>query len=303
MANVLGKKLGTSLLNANLAVKSSKHNLSNWSSKKKLVVGTATAVGSSLVATAAALQYSVAATDLILHPPQLPWEHNNMFTTLDSASVRRGFQVYQQVCAACHSLEYISFRHLSGVSHTPEEVKALAAECQVLDGPNDEGNMYMRSGKPFDLLPKPYKNEKEARAKNGGAYPPDLSNIVYAREGYEDYIFALLNGYFDAPAGVNIDDSQHFNIYFPGNAISMGQMLYNEVIEYDDGTPATQAQLAKDVTTFLRWCADPYLDTKKLYVFRILCFGAMFVPLLWYQKRRFFTIIKSKKVAYKPVKN
>jgi len=300
MASVLGKKLGTNLLVGASQLKNvNSKNFSSWSTTKKAVVGLATALGGGAAATAAALQYSVSASDMMLHPPSLPWEHNQWLTTLDAASVRRGFQVYQQVCSACHSLEYIAFRHLIGVSHTEEEAKALAAECQVEDGPNDEGEMYMREGKLFDYLPKPYKNEKEARAKNEGAYPPDLSNIVMAREGNEDYIFALLNGYFDPPAGVELGDSQHFNVYFPGQAIGMGQMLYNEAIEYDDGTPATQTQLAKDVTTFLRWTSDPHLDWKKLTFFRILICGSIFIPMLWYQKRRYFTIIKSKKVAYK----
>jgi len=302
MASVLGKKLGSGLLNAQLVSNTTKHNISNWSKKKKVVVGAATAIGGGLAATAAALQYSVAASDMMLHPPHLPWEHNQWFTTLDAASVRRGFQVYQQVCAACHSLEFIAFRHLVGVSHTEEEAKALAAECQVLDGPDDNGEMFERSGKLSDYLPKPYKNEKEARAKNEGAYPPDLSNIVFAREGYEDYIFSLLCGYFDPPAGVELGDSQHFNVYFPGQAIGMGQMLYNEVIEYDDGTPATQTQLAKDVTTFLRWTSDPHLDTKQLYAFRVVILAAIFIPALWYQKRRYFTMVKSRKMAYKPTK-
>jgi len=265
-----------------------------------MVVGTAALIGGGLSATCAALQYSVSANDMMLHPPALPWEHNNWFTTFDAASIRRGFQVYQQVCAACHSLEFIAFRHLVGVSHTEDEAKALASECQVLDGPDDNGDMFNREGKLSDYLPKPYKNEKEARAKNGGAYPPDLSNIVFAREGNEDYIFSLLCGYFDPPAGVELGDSQHFNVYFPGQAIGMGQMLYNEVIEYDDGTPATQTQLAKDVTTFLRWTSDPHLDTKQLYCFRVVLASLIFIPLMWYQKRRYFTMVKSRKIAYKP---
>jgi len=303
-AKVMGKMaVGNGLLNAGLVSRThSKHNISSWSKKKKIVVGTAGLVGAGAVATAGALQYSVQASDLMLHPPAMPWEHNKWFTTLDAASVRRGFQVYQQVCAACHSLEYIAFRHLVGVSHTEDEAKKLAAECQVEDGPNDDGEMFMREGKLFDYLPKPYKNEKEARAKNGGALPPDLSNIVFAREGYEDYIFALLQGYFDPPAGVELGDEQHYNVYFPGGAIGMGQMLYNEVIEYEDGTPATQTQLSKDVTTFLRWTADPHLDKKQLISFRVFLAALIFVPLLWYQKRRFFTMVKSRKIAYKPTK-
>lgn len=144
-------------------------------------------------------------------------------------SVRRGYEVYKQVCSACHSMQYIAYRNLVGVTHTEAEAKAEAEQITVKDGPDDTGNYYTRPGKLSDYFPSPYPNEEAARAANNGAYPPDLSYIVSARKGGEDYIFSLLTGYHDAPAGVVLREGQYFNPYFPGGAISMAQVLYNEV--------------------------------------------------------------------------
>lgn len=148
---------------------------------------------------------------------------------MSGSSIRRGYEVYKQVCAACHSMRYIAYRNLVGVSHTEAEAKAEAEETQVRDGPDESGEYYMRPGKLSDYFPNPYANEEAARAANNGAFPPDLSYIVLGRKGGEDYIFALLTGYVDAPAGVVLREGQHYNPYFPGGAISMAQALYNEV--------------------------------------------------------------------------
>lgn len=139
-----------------------------------------------------------------LPPPQYPWSHKGMLDSYDHKSIRRGFQVYQQVCAACHSLQYIHFRDLVGVCYTEEEAKALAAEVEVVDGPDDEGNMFERPGRLSDPLPAPYANEQAARYANGGAYPPDLSLITSARPRGQDYVFALLTGYRPPPAGISV---------------------------------------------------------------------------------------------------
>jgi len=195
--------------------------------------------------------------ELSLHPPKLPWSHSGNFDSLDHASIRRGFQVYKQVCAACHSMRFLAYRNLVGVTHTEEEAKAQAEEIQTLDGPDESGEMFMRPGKLADYFPKPFANDAAASAANNGAIPPDLSFITLARHGGENYIYHLLNGYCDPPAGIELRDGQYFNPYFLGGAIGMGPPLYNEIIEYDDGTPATQSQLTKDVCTFLVWAASP----------------------------------------------
>lgn len=198
-----------------------------------------------------------------LHSPHFPWSHSGPLNSFDHASIRRGYQVYREVCSTCHSLDRIAWRNLVGVSHTVDEVKAMAEEVEYEDGPNDEGEMFNRPGKLADPMPRPYKNDEAARAGNAGALPPDLSLMTKARHGAADYVFALLTGYTDAPAGKEVAEPMVFNPYFPGTAISMQRVLYDGLVEFPDGTPATTSQMAKDVTTFLSWCAEPELDDRK----------------------------------------
>lgn len=247
-------------------------------------------------------QSTVHARDLHLHPPHFEWNHRGMFSSYDHASIRRGYEVYKQVCAACHSLKYIAYRHLVGVSHTEEEAKAEAAEVMVTDGPDETGAMFQRPGKLSDYFQSPYSNEQAARAANSGAYPPDLSHITLARHGGEDYLFALLTGYCDAPAGVNVPEGQYYNPYFMGGNIGMGQMLFDEAIEYSDGTPATASQLAKDVSVFLKWCTEPEHDTRKLMLIKVLMVFGVLIPGSWYMKRHKWASLKTRKIVYNPKK-
>lgn len=249
---------------------------------------------------ALALQRSVKANDLELHAPNYPWSHAGYLSSLDHASVRRGYQVYKQVCAACHSMDYLAFRNLVGVSHTEAEAKAIAEEFEILDGPDDNGEMFTRPGKLSDYFPKPYPNPEAARAANNGALPPDLSYIANARHGGEDYIFSLLTGYCDPPAGVTLREGLHFNPYFLGQAIGMAPPIYDEVLEYDDGTPATMSQVAKDVCTFLRWASEPEHDDRKRMGLKILLMGTFMTAVLYYMKRHRWSVLKSRKIAYKP---
>jgi len=265
------------------------------------VLGSLALTGGAVVATA--LAQPTFASDLVLHPPHYPWSHDGYLKSLDHASVRRGYQVYKQVCAACHSMKYLCYRNLVNVILSEDEAKADAEEAQIEDGPDDEGNMFMRPGKLSDHFPNPYKNEEAARAANNGALPPDLSYIVLARHGGEDYIFSLLTGYTEAPAGIKLMDGQYFNPYFPGYAISMAQALYNEIIEYDDGTPATQSQLAKDVATFLKWAGEPEHDVRKLYGFRALIILGFLAAISYYLKRHKWSTLKTRKLAFKPPSN
>ena len=140
----------------------------------------------------------------------------------------------------------------------------MAEDTEVMDGPNDEGEMFERPGKLSDYLPSPYPNEEAARYANNGAYPPDLSLIMKARHNGPDYVFALLTGYKDPPAGVAERETQYYNPYFPGAWIGMPMPLNEGAVEYDDGTPATATQMAKDVCTFLTWAAEPEADERKL---------------------------------------
>ncbi|GAQ91947.1 Cytochrome c1 [Klebsormidium nitens] len=231
-----------------------------------------------------------------LHAPAYPWPHNGIFSSYDHASIRRGHQVYQQVCAACHSMSQVAYRDLIGVAYTEDEVKALAEEVEVEDGPNDEGEMFSRPGKPSDYLPKPYANEQAARFANGGAYPPDLSLITKARHDGQNYVFALLTGYREPPAGVHVREGLHYNPYFPGGAIAMPKMLNDGGVEYDDGTPATESQMAKDVTTFLAWAAEPEHDERKLMGIKWMFVIALVYLQAVYYKRWKWAPIKSRRL-------
>jgi len=238
--------------------------------------------------------------DLTLHAPKLNWSHSGTFDSLDHASIRRGYQVYKQVCAACHSLRFLAFRNLVGVSHTEAEAKELAEEAQVEDGPNEAGDMFMRPGKLSDYFPMPFPNDAAAAAANNGAIPPDLSFITLARHGGENYIYHLLNGYCDPPAGIDLREGQHFNPYFPGGAIGMAPPIYNEIVEYEDGTPATQSQVAKDVCTFLTWAASPEHDARKRMAVKAVMMFSMLIGMSWYMKRHKWSVLKSRKIVYTP---
>ncbi|CAG8512041.1 21920_t:CDS:2 [Gigaspora rosea] len=224
-----------------------------------------------------------------LHPPAYPWSHKGPFSTFDHA---------REVCSACHSLDRIAWRNLVGVSHTADEVKAMAEEVEYTDGPNDEGENFQRPGKLSDYMPPPYPNEEAARASNAGALPPDLSLIVKARHGGADYLFSILTGYMEAPAGVEIREGLYYNPYFPGGAISMARALFDGLIEYEDGTPATTSQMAKDVTTFLAWAAEPEHDErKKMGVKAIIVISILTALSVWLKRARFASL-KSRKIVY-----
>ncbi|KAA1468773.1 hypothetical protein DENSPDRAFT_815290 [Dentipellis sp. KUC8613] len=235
-----------------------------------------------------------------LHPPQYPWSSQGWLDSFDHASIRRGYQVYREVCAACHSLDRIAWRNLVGVSHTADEAKAFAEEFEYTDGPNDEGEMFQRPGKLSDYLPAPYPNEEAARASNAGALPPDLSLIVKARHGKADYIFSLLTGYVDPPAGVEIRDGMNYNPYFPGGAISMPRVIFDGLVEYDDGTPATTAQMAKDVTTFLSWASEPEHDQRKKTGLKAVILFSALTAISLYVKRFKWAVLKNRKIFYNP---
>ncbi|KAH7850668.1 hypothetical protein Vadar_001282 [Vaccinium darrowii] len=226
--------------------------------------------------------------------PNYPWPHQGILSSYDHGSIRRGHQVYQQVCASCHSMGLISYRDLVGVAYTEEETKAMAAEIEVVDGPNDEGEMFTRPGKLSDRFPQPYSNEQAARFANGGAYPPDLSLITKARHNGQNYVFALLTGYHDPPAGISIREGLHYNPYFPGGAIAMPKMLIDGAVEYEDGTPATEAQMGKDVVSFLSWAAEPEMEERKLMGFKWILVLSLALLQAGYYRRLKWSVLKSR---------
>merc|ERR1712203_479051 len=197
-------------------------------------------------------------------------------------------------------MRFLAFRNLVEVAYSEEEAKTLAADCMIVDGPNDSGEMFERPGKLSDYFPKPYDHDPAAAAAPHGALPPDLSFLALARHGREDYIYHLLTSYCDPPAGVNLMDGQHFNPYFPGGALAMAAPIYNEIIEYDDGTPATQSQLAKDVSTFLVWAAEPYRDQQRKMGIKVMVLMSIIGGFVYYMKRPRWSVLKSRKIVYTP---
>lgn len=230
--------------------------------------------------------------------PPLKWAHQGALASFDAASIRRGFQVYRQVCASCHSVQSVSFRNLIGVTHDEAGAKKIAESYEIVDGPNDIGEMFERPGKLFDRIPGPYKNEEQARSANGGALPPDLSLMVKARHGGIDYIFSLLTGYVEAPAGKAMLPGLHYNPYFPGGAIAMAKQLSDGQVEYEDGTPATETQMAKDVACFLAWTAEPEHDERKKLGFTWLCALGVGILLTGFYKRFRWASFKTRKITY-----
>ncbi|TLD20542.1 hypothetical protein PspLS_08406, partial [Pyricularia sp. CBS 133598] len=238
-----------------------------------------------------------------LHPTKYPWVHEQWFKTFDHQALRRGFQVYREVCASCHSLSRVPYRTLVGSILTVDEAKALAEENEYDTEPNDQGEIEKRPGKLSDYLPSPYPNDEAARFANNGALPPDLSLIVKARHGGCDYIFSLLTGYpEEPPAGAQVGAGLNFNPYFPGTGIAMARVLYDDLVEYEDETPATTSQMAKDVVEFLNWAAEPEMDDRKRMGFKVLVATSVLTAMSIWVKRYKWAALKSRKVVYDPPK-
>ncbi|POR36584.1 Cytochrome c1, heme protein, mitochondrial [Tolypocladium paradoxum] len=236
-----------------------------------------------------------------LHATHYPWVHQQWFKTFDHQALRRGFQVYQEVCASCHSLDRIPYRELVGSILTVDEAKQLAEANEYPGEPDEQGEIQMRPGKLADYIPAPYKNEEAARFANNGALPPDLSLIVKARHGGCDYIFSLLTGYpEEPPAGVQVAPGMNFNPYFPGTGIAMARVLYDGLVEYEDGTPASTSQMAKDVVEFLNWAAEPEMDDRKKMGMKVLVVTSALWAMSVWVKRYKWAWLKSRKIAYDP---
>jgi len=214
------------------------------------------------------------------------WPFHGFFGRFDQSSLQRGFKVYREVCAGCHGIKHVSYRDLNSIGLTKDEIKSLAAEYEVKDGPNDEGEMYMRFAKPSDKFVGPYSNDKEARLANNGAYPPDLSLIVKARAGGADYLYSLLNGYVDEPEEFELNDGMYYNLIYPGKQIAMPQPIYDDMVEYNDGTIASQDQIIRDVTSFLAWTAEPELEERKSMGVKVIFFLILITLMLYAVKRK-----------------
>lgn len=214
------------------------------------------------------------------------WPTSGMFGSFDRAATQRGLQVYREVCAACHSLHFVAFRNLATLGYTDDEIKAIAAEATINDGPNDQGDMFDRPGLPFDHFPSPFPNEAAAAASNGGKAPPDLSLMAKARVGGPDYIYSLLTGYEEAPADVQVPDGGHYNAFFPGHITAMPPPLSDDQVTFADGTSATVSQMASDVSEFLVWAAEPKLEERKFTGLKVLLFLVVLTGLSFALKRK-----------------
>ncbi|KAL9027982.1 MAG: hypothetical protein Q9196_003583 [Gyalolechia fulgens] len=245
--------------------------------------------------------YAMTPVEEGLHAPKYPWEHEKWTKTFDHQALRRGFQVYREVCSSCHSLSRVPWRAFVGSTHTVDEMKAMAEENEYDTEPNDEGEIEKRPGKLSDYMPSPYKNDEAARAANNGALPPDLSLMVKARHGGCNYIFSLLTGYpEEPPAGATVQSGLNFNPYFPGTGIAMARVLYDGLVEYEDGTSATTSQMAKDVVEFLNWAAEPEMDQRKKMGWAALIISSALLGLSIWVKRYKWAPLKTRKIAYNP---
>ena len=224
------------------------------------------------------------------------WSFKGPFGKFDRASLQRGYQVYNEVCSSCHSMKYLSYRNLAqpgGPEFSEEQAKVIAASFEVKDGPNADGEMFVRPGKLSDKFVMPYENEKAAQAANGGAYPPDMTVLVKARGGGVDYIYSLLQGYEDPPAGFSLDEGVYYNKYMYGNKIKMSNQLSDGLVEYSDGTNATVEQMAKDVSTFLMWTAEPHLETRHRMGFKAIVYLIILTILVYFSMKRIWSRIET----------
>jgi ubiquinol-cytochrome c reductase cytochrome b/c1 subunit len=240
------------------------------------------------------------------NPPRQSWSFHGPFGTYNQGQLQRGFKVYKEVCANCHSMEYLAFRNLAdpgGPGFSEAQVESLAATYKINDL-DDQGQPKERAGRPADNFPSPFPNELAAKAANGGAAPPDMSTLAKARgfqrgfpwfvfdmftayqEQGPDYIHAILNGYVKPPAGFTVPPGKHYNEYFPSHVIAMPPPLQDGQVTYDDGSPQTLAQYSKDVAAFLMWAAEPKLDQRHRVGFQVLIFLIVLSGLLYFTKKK-----------------
>ena len=237
-------------------------------------------------------------------PPRQKWSFSGPFGHYDKGQLQRGLKIYREVCAVCHGLKYVAFRNLDALGYSEGQIKAIASEYKIPDGPNDQGEMFERAGRPADYFPTPWPNENAARARYNGV-PPDFSVLAKAR-GYErgfpwfifdmftqfqehgvDYIHALMVGYKEKPpAGVTLPAGSFYNEYFPGHAIAMPPPLSDKRVDYTDGSPNTVDQYAKDVTAFMMWAAEPHLEARKRIGFQVMIFLLVLSGLLYFTKKK-----------------
>lgn len=222
---------------------------------------------------------------------KMQWSFNGIFGQYDNASIKRGYKVYNDICSTCHGANHLSFRNLQEIGFSPEEVKAIASQKEVEDGPNDSGQMFKRSAVPSDRIPSPFKNDQEAASANNGAIPPDLSLITKARYGGADYIYNLLTSYTSASPD---EDGLFANKAFPTGRIAMPPPLAEGIVSYDDGTSPTVKNMAIDVSTFLAWAAEPELNERHRLGFKVILFILVVTIIFYFANRAIWSSLEKK---------
>jgi ubiquinol-cytochrome c reductase cytochrome c1 subunit len=228
-----------------------------------------------------------------VHVEKENWSFQGFFGKFDKAQLQRGFQVYSEVCAACHAMDLMHYRSLTEIGMTEAQVKEIAAAVTITDGPDDTGEMFERPGRPSDKFKAPFANANAARASNNGALPPDLSLIARSRAGagfgaYEgaDYLHGLLTGYTDAPAGFTLAEGMSYNEGFNGHQIAMPNPLSDDRVTYADGTAATVEQMSRDVSAFLTWAGEPNYENRIYTGMKAMLFLIVFTLIAYAVKRR-----------------
>ena len=221
------------------------------------------------------------------------WDFQGIFGRYDKPTLQRGLQIYQEVCSSCHGIKRLRFRELKGIGFSDEQIKEYAATFEILDGPDDQGQMFTRTGEPKDTFISPWKNEQEARAAFGGAYPLDLSLITKARKDGSNYLYSLLTGYEEeAPEGFEVPEGLYYNPYKDGKLIAMPPPLYDAVIQYIDGSNPSLHQLGYDIVSFLNWVAEPELQKRKSLGLKVLFFLIVLTSLLYVTMKEIWSRIE-----------
>jgi len=224
--------------------------------------------------------------------PHQAWSFQGAFGTFDLASAQRGYAVYSQVCSACHSMKQVTFRDLSGLGLNDDQIHDIAAGQPVPGGTDATGNTVLRAATPDDHFRLPYPNEAAARAANAGVVPPDQSRLAMTVEGGPSFIQAFLTGFRDAPPNISLAAGMHYNDYVPGNSIAMPNVLHDGQVKYADGTKATAAQMAHDVSTYLAWTAQPHLEDRRRMGVRVLIYLVLLLGLVFIVKRKVWANVR-----------
>ncbi len=267
--------------------------------KNKMLQKFAYAIGSVIVASLVYVVFSgghggeeMPGSKFARHAEQRDWAFDGHFGTFDRAAVQRGFQVYKEVCSACHGIERIAFRNLTEIGFSEAEVKTLAAEYSYAAF-NSEGEAIERAGKPSDKFPNPFANEDAARAANNGAYPYDLSLMVKSRHDGANYIHSLITGYTTPPEGFVVAEGMNYNPYYEGRQIAMAAPLVMDgQVSYEDETAASMDQMAHDVVSFLQWAAEPEMEARKSMGIKVILFLLVFTGVFYIAKRRIWKDLK-----------